>query len=294
MELRNLITFCKIAQFKSFSKAAKELGYAQSTITMQIQLLEQELQTKLFERIGREIKLTLKGEIFLEYADKIISLSNEAKEAISDTEVPKGTLRIGTVESLCTMKLTELLEKFHMKYPEVEIVIKLGMCSDLRNMIKNNTVDLVFILDGAIYDPDLISLLSYEEPMAILASPANKLSNKKNLTIRDIAGEPLILTEKGCSYRNAFEEMFYKAGLQPRASLEVGSLDTIKTFAMGNLGVTLLPIMAVKKELEQMRLKVLDVPECQFNMRTQILYHKNKWITMAMKAFISELKAQEI
>lgn len=291
MELRQLITFSKITHLKSFMKAAENLGYAQSTITTQIQLLEKELGVKLFEKIGRNMELTSKGLIFLEYAEKIINLANEAREAIDDRDTPKGTLKIGVVESLCTIKLPELLKNFHIKYPEVEVIIKIGTCTDLQNMLKNNTVDLIFTLGELIKDLDLISCMSYKENMAILASPLNKLKDKLKLTLRDIADESLILTEKGCSYRSVFESMFHKECLQPHLALEIGSIETIKNFVMNNLGITLLPIMTVENELSKGNLVKLDLVDYDFNMRTQILYHRNKWLTPAMDAFIEELKS---
>lgn len=290
MELRQLITFSKITRLKSYLKAAEELGYAQSTITTQMQLLEKELGIKLFERIGRNMELTSKGLIFLEYAEKIIALSNEAKEAVRDTDIPKGTLKIGIVESLCTIKLPEFLKDYHVKYPEVEVIIKLGTCSDLHNMLRNNMVDFIFTLGEQIKDSDLISCMSYREPMALLASPENKLAKKKKLTLKDIANESLILTENGCSYRGVFESMFYKENLQPHLSLEIGSIETIKTFVISNLGITFLPIMTVQKELAQGKLIELDLVGYEFNMMTQILYHKNKWLTAAMNTFIESLK----
>lgn len=291
MEFRNLITFSEIAHLKSYTKAAEELGYAQSTITTQIQLLEEDLGVKLFEKIGRKMHLTSKGEVFLKYAENIISLTEEAKEAVSDVDIPRGTLRIGIVESLCTMRLPELLKNYHMKYPEVEVIIKVGVCSDLRNMLKNNIVDLAFILDKPIVDPDLICCMSYNESMTFLASPVNRLTGKRQVTMEDIKDEPLIVTEKGCSYRNIFEKMFQKSGLKPNIALEVGSIEAIKSFTMSNLGITLLPVMTVDKELENGQLVGFDLDGCRFNMATQILYHKNKWITAAMRTFISEAKS---
>lgn len=291
MELRQLITFSKITHLKSFMKAAENLGYAQSTITTQIQLLEKELGIKLFEKIGRNMELTSKGLIFLEYAEKIINLANEAKEAIDDRDTPKGTLKIGVVESLCTIKLPQLLKDFHIKYKEVEVIIKIGTCTDLQNMLKNNTADLIFTLGELIKDPDLISCMCYKEEMAILASPLNKLKDKFKLTLRDIADESLIVTEKGCSYRSVFESMFQKECLQPHLALEIGSIETIKSFVMNNLGITLLPIMTVEDELSKGNLVKLDLVDCDFNMMTQILYHRNKWLTPAMDAFIEELKS---
>lgn len=94
MEIRNLITFSKIAALNSYSKAAENLGYAQSTITTQMQLLEQELGVKLIERTGRKIKLTNSGETFLKYANEIIDLVNEGKEVIRNESIPKGTLKL--------------------------------------------------------------------------------------------------------------------------------------------------------------------------------------------------------
>lgn len=293
MELRQLITFSKITQLKSFLKAAEDLGYAQSTITTQIQLLEKELGIKLFERIGRNMELTSKGLIFLEYAEKIINLSEEAKAAVADSDTPKGTLKIGVVESLCTIRLPEVLKYYHMKYPEVEVIIKIGTCSDLHNMLRNNTVDLIFILGELIKDPDLLSCMCHEEEMALLASPLSKLKDKNNLTLKDILSEPLILTEKGCSYRGVFEGMFKTENLQPHLSLEIGSIETIKTFVKNNLGITLLPVMTAQNELDKGELVKLDLVGCEFNIMTQVLYHKNKWLTPAMNVFIDMLKSMD-
>lgn len=286
MELRQLVTLCKINHYKSYQKAAEDLGYAQSTITTQIQLLEKELEIKLFERIGRTLKLTSEGEIFLKYAEKTVNLINESKAAISSKDIPKGMLKIGIVESLCTIILPELLESYKIQYPKVEIIIKLGTCSTLRNMLKDNKVDLIFILGETVEDSDLVSYISYNEPMALLASSTNHLSNKNDLTLEDISSEPLILTEKGCNYRTVFESLFYEKNIKPHLSLEIGSIETIKNFIIRNLGITFLPEMTAKKELIEGKLVTLNFSECQFNMSTQVLYHKNKWVTPAMNSFM--------
>lgn len=291
MELRQLITFSKITEMKSFLKAAENLGYAQSTITTQVQLLEKELGIKLFERIGRNMELTSKGIIFLEYAKKIINLANEAKEAVEDRDVPRGTLKIGVVESLCTIKLPELLKGYHMKYPEVEVVIRVGTCSDLRYMLKNNVVDLIFTLGELIEESDFISCMCNKENMAVLASPLNRLKDKIEISLKDITGESLILTEKGCSYRGVLERMIQEENLQPHLTLEIGSIETIKTFVMNNLGITFLPVMTVENELAEGKLIKLDLNGYDFNMMTQVLYHKNKWLTPAMEALVKELKS---
>jgi DNA-binding transcriptional LysR family regulator len=287
VELKNLKTFAKIAQYKSFSKTAETLGYAQSTITTQIQLLEQELGTKLFERIGRRVELTAHGSIFLQYVNKIIALTDKAKDSIDESNTPKGTLRIGVVESICTMRLPALLKTYHMQYPEVDIIIKLGFCSELRTMLQNNIVDVVFILDQEVEQEEFTSSLSFNEPMVIVAAASNRLKDKNSLTVQDLATESLILTEQGCSYRCALEEIFNKNGVQPHILLEVGNIETIKSFVKSNLGITLLPLMTVKNEVANRELVILDIAECKFNMQRQLIYLKKKYVTAAMRAFIS-------
>ncbi|MDD3224232.1 MAG: LysR family transcriptional regulator [Clostridium sp.] len=290
MELKNLSSFCRVAKLGSFCKAAEELGYAQSTITTQIQVLEGELGTKLFERVGRQVKLTEKGVILLKYAQNILRLSEQAVEEVVDDDTPRGVLRIGIVESICIIRIPKVLNYYHEKYPKVEIIIKIGVCSDLRSMLKNNEIDFMFILDNPIEDDDFILCMAFNEPMMFLASQKNKLCGKDKITIEDIKNEPLILTEPGCSYRNIFESMFYKEGLKPNVALEVGSIEAIKTFTISNLGITLLPVMTVKKELKSGKLVQLNLDTEEFNLMTQVFYHKSKWLNSTMKSFIASLK----
>lgn len=289
MELRNIITFCKVYNLKSFSLAAKELGYAQSTITTQIQTLENDLGVKLFERIGKNIELTSKGKIFLDYAEEIVELVNKSQDAVNELGEPNGILTIGVAESLCTMILNEPLRIYHEKYPNIEIIVKVATYADLLTMIKTNNADLVLMIGEKVNDLDLIHAMYYDEPMAILSAPQNLLVNKNKIKIKDLEQEPLILTEKGCSYRAAFKKQFNIQGLEPRISFEIGGLEAIKKLTMSNLGITLLPYMTVKNEIKKGKLKVLNVEDCEFNIKTQLLYHKNKWFSVAMKTFIDEL-----
>lgn len=290
MELRNLITFSKIASFSSYSKAAENLGYAQSTITTQMQLLEEELGVKLIERTGRKIKLTNSGETFLKYANEIIDLINKSKEVIRSESIPQGTLKIGVIESLCTIRLPKILEVYHERYPNVNIELKVGICSELRKMLKMNIVDVIFILDRKIEDEQFISYMSEYEPMAILCSSSNKLSEKNLITLEDIQNEALILTEKGCSYRKDFEEILQKKSIKTNLVLESGSIEAIKGFVKSNIGITLLPKMTVEKEIKNKELVELNVEECDFNMYTQLLYNKKKYITSAMKTFLDMIE----
>ena len=127
MEIRNILTFLKVAGTQNFSKAAEQLGYSQSAVTIQIQQLEKELGTQLFERIGKRVYLTEKGQEFIGYASEIMRVTNEALTFAGEEHTTRGTLKIGGVESTCTALLPELLLQYHRLYPEVEVIIKLSL-----------------------------------------------------------------------------------------------------------------------------------------------------------------------
>ncbi|MBR4410944.1 MAG: LysR family transcriptional regulator, partial [Firmicutes bacterium] len=105
MEFRNMKTFLRVAELQNFTKAAEELGYSQSTVTVQIQQLEQELDVLLFERIGKNIRLTEQGNAFRHQAREILHAVEQLESSMKGTQQAKGFLRIGTVDSLCSNRL---------------------------------------------------------------------------------------------------------------------------------------------------------------------------------------------
>ena len=286
MELRQLTSFVTIAKLGSTTQAANVLGYAQSSITTQMQLLEGELGTKLFERLGRSLNLSSDGLKLLPYAQQILHLTHEAQQVMAVGETVKGTLTIGAVESLCVKRLPELVKEFRQRYPAVELVLRLGNCIDFPQLLTDNVIDVAFSLGQRNITSYLISELNCEEPMVLLAAPGHPLVGKVAVYPQDFAGEPLILTEDTCPYRKVFEAILNEAGIQPYSVLETGSLQAIKQFAMSGLGITLLPGIAVTEELAAGRLVKLPWGGPDFGMKTQVIYHKDKWLSPPIRALL--------
>lgn len=126
MEYKQLISFVTVAKLGSFTKTAEKLSYAQSTVSAHIQSLEEELSTVLFERLGRRVSLTREGKKLLFYAEQIIKLNDEAREIILGSASPRGTITIGSPESLCVYRLPHLLQEYRKLYPKVELILKNG------------------------------------------------------------------------------------------------------------------------------------------------------------------------
>ncbi|MBK1811472.1 LysR family transcriptional regulator [Clostridium sp. YIM B02505] len=286
MDLKQLNSFITICKLQSFTQAADSLGYAQSTITTQIKLLENELGVKLFERIGKNITLTHQGKKLLPYAKQMIKLSSEIKNVLTSEDVPSGVLTIGAAESLCVLRLPEILKEYRKLYPNVEVSMKFGNCTDFRHFLRDNFIDVAFSLGTRIEANDFITEISLDEPMLLLAASGHPLLEKKEILPEDIAKESLILTELGCSYRAVFENILNSYNLKANVVLETGSVQAIKQFTMSGLGITLLPKVAVDEELNQGRLVPLNWVGPDFGIVSQVLYHKDKWLSPALKAFL--------
>lgn len=148
MEIKLLNTFSAVAKTGSFSVASKVLDYAQPTVTTHIQLLESELNTKLFERLGHKIKLTPQGERLLYYSEKILKISSEAVADLSSNGSISGKITIGANESFSVARLPEVFKEFIGRYPDVDLSLKFGSVDEIHEQLQNNSVDIAFFFNS--------------------------------------------------------------------------------------------------------------------------------------------------
>ena len=293
MELRQLTTFITIAKLQSFSKAAAELGYAQSSITSQIHLLEQELNVRLFERLGHTIALTSEGRKLLPMAEQMLKLSIDIKSMAGNSDTPKGPLIIGAVESLCVTKLPKLLKEYRSRYPDVEIFIKFGSKAEFLRSLKENTIDIAFFIGQKITNSEFITVSQAREPMALLCSPEHAFARRETVRPEDLSEQPLILTESCCGYRALFDTIMHQFHVKPRSVIETGNVQAIKQLVLSGMGITFLPQTAVEEELQRNRLVRLNWAGPEFLIFTQALCHKAKWMSAALKALINLMDEME-
>ena len=206
MEFRQIQTFMQISQVKNFSKAAELLGYSQSAVTVQIRQLETELGVRLFDRTGKKVTLTPSGKEFWIHANKIIDEMYKAKDAMNDTAELKNPLHIGTIESLCTVKLPEIVEKFRNKHPQVRIQITIDSPEKLIQMMEHNELDVIYILDTPRWDKNWVKVLEEAEPVIFVSAPNYKFAGEKDIKVEEILNAPLYLTERNANYRQALEQ----------------------------------------------------------------------------------------
>ena len=151
MELRNLITFIHVAELGSFTKAAEQLGYSQSTISFQIKQLEDELGCLLFERINHTITLTEQGHELVSYAHRVRALTEDFKETLAKEDL-KGHLHIVTPDSVCEEMISAHYADFHRKYPSIFIRFSTGDSGNMLDMLNHNEADVIITVDQRLYN----------------------------------------------------------------------------------------------------------------------------------------------
>ncbi len=289
MELKHLQTFKTLTEELNFTRTAERRHYAQSSVTTQIQDLEREFGVRLFERLGKRVRLTPAGERLLRYTDEILRLAEESRIAVPDHGSPTGSLIIGAVESLCTYRLAPILATFRARYPQVELVFRTGICVDLRQEVIRGNLDLALTLEDEGHDDQLVFEVLLQEPMLVLASSDHPLNNQAQIRASDLEGQTILVTEPGCSYRTLFEQALASSEVT-NMKIEFASIEAIKQCVIAGLGITLLPKMTVRDELLERKLKALPWTGPEFPVVTQICWHKDKWMSPALEAFIGVLR----
>ena len=197
MEIRQLNTFIRVAQLESFSKAAESLDYSQSAVTVQICQLEEELNTRLFDRMGKHIALTDQGRKFLGGAYNTLYEANRAKLSVGEEQELSGHLYIGAIASLCAAALPPILRRFRTYHPRVEVTITTDFPEELIGKMELGELDIIYILDEPRYNNHWHKLMERREEIVFAASNelAQRLQEQGPLRVEDLLDQPFFLTE---------------------------------------------------------------------------------------------------
>ena len=293
MELRNLITFINVAELGSFTKAAEQLGYSQSTISFQIKQLEDELGCLLFERINHTITLTERGHELVSYAHQVRALTDDFKESLTKEEACSGHIHIVTPDSVCEDMIYSRYIDFHNKYPQISIKFTTADTSVMFEMLDHNEADAIITLDSHSYRKDYV--IAKEEPLSMhfVASTKSKFAEKKQLKVQDIINEPFVLTEYGQGYRRVLDKELAKKSLEISPVLEIGRTDIITHIISKSDMISYLPDFVTKELVESRELCYLDVSDMQIDIWKQLIYHKNKWLSKSLRTVIEYIKLHD-
>lgn len=286
MDLKNLITFIHVAELSSFTKAAEKLGFSQSTVSFQIKQLESELNSQLLERINHTVVLTEKGREVLSYAHQISKLTQELKENIQDRKAVSGHIRLAMADSLCASLLREDFGAFREQYPGITLKIIAAGTEEMFRLINRNEADLILTLDNHIYNTEYVIAKEEKVGTHFVSGPGCPLRRRSSIPVQELIRHPFILTEKRMSYRRLMEEKLAGMSLEVQPVLEIGSTDLICSLVEQDVGISFLPDYVTAKAVEAGRMFYLNVADFEIEVWKQLLYHRDKWVSVPMESVL--------
>lgn len=294
MDIRNLQTLVSVAETGSFTRAADTLGYAQPTVSFQIRQLEEELGVRLFDRIGHTVSLTDSGREALAYAKRILGLSAEMAATVQGESEPTGVVRLAMASSLCTPLIATGFAAFRRKHPAISIKVTSGGTDDMFRLLDHNEVDIVATLDTHIYDASYV--IAHEESVGVhfVAPVDHALVGHASLGIEALLNYPLLLTEKGMSYRQPLDELLARRSLAVTPLLENGNAELLCRLCEEGMGLAFLPDYVTHKAVEDGRLARLSVKDLEVELFWQLLTRRDKWISAPIRAVLSHLSSLAI
>ncbi|CUB11476.1 HTH-type transcriptional regulator GltR [Bacillus cereus] len=286
MELRQLNTFRTVASTLNFSRAAEALNYVPSNVTMQIKALEDELGVRLFDRLGKQLVLTTVGKRFLTHIQSVLDKLDEARSIVHDNKNLSGTLTISANEVLCAYRLPVVFQLFRSRHPGVRLIFRSVLNQQLKQTLFEGTADVVFMLDEPILSTGLAVEPLLEETFRFFVAPDHHLAKLTVLQQEDFHGEVFLVNEKGCTYRTMFDRSFEKKGIDSITYLEFQNAEAIKQCAITGIGIAFLPEITAAAEVERGELVALPWQIPDLYVYTQMLWHKDKWLSPIILSFI--------
>lgn len=288
MDVRNLRTFIKVSELNNFTKAAAALGYSQSAVTVQMQQLEKEIGLPLFDRIGKNIKLTQYGINFTDYANRVIEAMDRAENFATDSKEMHGTIHFGIVDSILNACFIQILPEFNRRYPGITVSLFVSSAREIEAKMRANELDIAYMLDYKVPSKEWVRVREEIEPIIFVTNPESAIAAKEEIEIEDLIKEKLILMPQGEGYRYLFDDELLKRNLFASPSLEIADTETtIKILLSSPDYIAMLPIFVARKYVRNGLLSVVNVKTDLMKQWSQLAYLKGKAVTPQLQAFMN-------
>ena len=248
MDMKQLTTFMTLVRTLNYQKAADELQYAPSTLFKHIQLLEQELGAALFCKAGRQLKLTLQGEVFQGYARQILEKYDQAMEKIASHDLQESALTIGGCEMNTANSLIHLLGAFSKTHPNARMSMMTSPNASVPAMTRSDMIDLGFyysVEDGAFSGVNMIRL--YQEPVYLMVSEHHTLAGKEGLHYEDLQGMEFVHPHDNCCFALELLPRLEKRGVELAKVAYLGGVHLVVDHVMARNAMTMAPLCALER-----------------------------------------------
>lgn len=286
MESDDLRIFRAVAQEGSVTKAARRLKYVQSNVTARIQQLESELQIPLFYRHRRGVTLTPAGKSLLEYANRILHLLEEARQAVAGPDICGGTLAVGAKESSASVKLPSILSAYHKQHPGVELSLRTGTTEQIISALLQYQLDCALVA-GPVLHPDILQEPVIDEELVLITDRAHPPVT----SAKDIVRDTVILNHAGCAYRSRLEQWLLEEGVFVKI-MEFGSVESIVRSVKEGLGVSVTSRWVIHELKAEEGVRCHPIPEKYARVPTVFIRRRDAAMTGALAAFLELVKKE--
>ncbi len=291
MDLKTLKTFQLIVKHRSFNRAAEEMNYAQSTVTMQIQKLESDLGIQLIER-GKKITLTEAGRMFHEQSMQIVKNMELLQANMMDLQLGEsGNIRIGVTEPTASHRLPAIVERFLTQYPKIKVSIEFASTPVLSEQLLKGEID--FALCSV---PDMGSELYFDplfkEEFVLLIPENHPLAQMTLITLDDIRRVRLLITSSTCPYRRKLELVLQESGNVVLDTMEIGSMTALQHYVQRGLGIAFVPKIVLNPVLIGTTIRTMS--DCQIDMTIGILCKRSEYPLKRASSKLYEYLKQDL
>jgi len=287
MNIRHLTVFLTVCDHMNMTRAAEELYMTQPSVSQMIAELELYYQTRLFERLNRRLYLTEAGKRLQSYARHIINLEAEAKKDLADLN-GGGVLRIGASQTIGAYLLPEIISQFKNRFPDVEVFSRVENTREIEQFLLEDIVDIA-LLEGSIHSPELKEEPFLDDDLSVVCAPGHPLIKIPHISARDLSLYGFIIREEGSGTREIFASQMHTAGIQWKEVGIYNTTDAIKNAVQNNLGLGVLPILAIQQEIMDGTIHLLHVTDLNLRRKLNLVFHHQKYFSNAMNSFVSHL-----
>jgi DNA-binding transcriptional LysR family regulator len=267
MDLSDLTIFSAVVREGGVTRAAERLHRVQSNVTTRIRQLEEDLGVALFVREGKRLHLAPAGQVLLDYADRLLALAGEARGAVQDAR-PRGTFRLGAMESTAAVRLPALLSEYHRRHPGVVLELRTGNPLVLGSAILAGELDAALVAEP-IADTPFAKMFAFDEELVIVA-PANH----PPIGGKGILPRTIIVFEHGCPHRKRLEDWYANRQQMPERTIELASYHAMLGCIVAGMGISLIPSSVLTTFPERRRLSVHRLASKENRAQTVLIWRK--------------------
>lgn len=290
MTLRQIEVFMAVAQAQSFRRAAERLHTSQPALSQHVRELEEELGTRLLDRLRRTVQLTEAGRLLLDHAHRLFATLESAREAIGELKgLQRGSLVVGASTTPGIYVLPRVIGLFRQRHPSITLNLRIANSRLIEERIRANELDLGVVGGHGLAPGEECLAAGLVDELVLIVSPTHPWGRRREITPDQLASVPLLFREEGSATRQVTERALQAAHVEYQLAMELDHTEAIKQAVMAELGAAFVSIHAIRVEAEARRLHALRLRGVPIHRHFHVIHNEARALPTSARAFLELL-----